>query len=265
MAMSTRTVNGTTLSYQERGTGRPALVLLHGFPLDWRVWDAQVTALSDRHRVIAPDLRGFGKSPSTTSITMESIADDVHALLESLGALPMIVGGLSMGGYAALAYARKYPQDLKGLVLVDTRSGADTPEGKQGRQKMIELVNAHGATAVADQMFPKMLAPDSATKRPGVAKRLRDIMENAPPKTIATALAAMRDRPDYTGDLKNIKVPTLIIVGEHDAITPPPMAEAMHREIAGSQLVLVKGAGHMTPMEQPEQVNEALRKFVGSI
>src|SRR5215218_4015337 len=135
--MPQRSVNGTTLNYLEQGTGTP-LVLLHGFPLDSRIWREQIAALSDRFRVIAPDLRGFGQSKSDDAFTMQSLADDVHALLADRGALPAILGGLSMGGYVALAYAKKYPSDLRGLALIDTKAEADTPEGKQGRQKMIE-------------------------------------------------------------------------------------------------------------------------------
>ena len=134
--MPQRSVSGTTLDYEEQGTGMP-LVLLHGFPLDSRIWREQLAALSDRFHVIAPDLRGFGQSKSSDTFTMESLADDVHALLADLQALPCILGGLSMGGYVALAYAKKYPTDLRGLVLIDTKAEGDTAEGKAGREKMI--------------------------------------------------------------------------------------------------------------------------------
>jgi pimeloyl-ACP methyl ester carboxylesterase len=265
--MPARNVNGTSISYEESGTasGGAPIVLLHGFPLDSRVWKAQRDALSKTHRVITPDLRGFGKSPSADAFTMESVADDVHALLSDLGMLPVILGGLSMGGYAALAYAKKYPTDLKGLILVDTRAEADTPDGRQGRDKMIESVRAKGSPAAAEAMMPKMLAPDTPTKMPDVARELRTIMEAQPPRTIENALVALRDRPDFCKDLPSIAVPTLILVGEADAITPPAMAETLNKNIPSSQLVVIKNAGHMTPMEQPEQVNRAIRDFVGKL
>ena len=263
--MPARNVNGTSISYEECGSGSPPIVLLHGFPLDARVWSAQRDALSKNNRIITPDLRGFGKSSSADTFTMESIADDVHALLQHLAALPVILGGLSMGGYAALAYAKKYPTDLKGLILIDTRAEADTPEGREGRQKMIDAVRAKGSVAAAEAMMPKMLAPDTPTKSPDVARALRTIMESQPPRTIENALVALRDRPDYRKDLPSIAVPTLILVGELDAITPPAMAETLKKNIRNSQLVVIPAAGHMTPMEQPEDVNRAIGDFVRTI
>ena len=263
--MPARTVNGASIHYQEQGQGELAIVLLHGFPLDSRVWKAQVEALSGRHRVIAPDLRGFGRSASADAFTMESVADDVHALLADLGALPAVLGGLSMGGYAALAQAKKYPTDLKGLMLIDTRAEADTPEGREARQKMIELVRQKGSAAVAEAMMPKMLAAGTAATSPAVVRELGAIMESQPPRTIENALVAVRDRPDFRDDLASIAVPTLVLVGEADAITPPAMSETMHKNIPNSKLVKIAGAGHMTPMEQPEAVNRAIRDFVGSI
>jgi pimeloyl-ACP methyl ester carboxylesterase len=240
------------------------LVLLHGFPLDRRVWEAQVEELSRDARVITPDLRGFGQSKSNGPFTIEALADEVHALLADIGALPAVIGGLSMGGYVALAYAKKYPKDLRGLVLIDTKADADTTEGRAARDKMIALVREKGSAAVAEQMMPKMMAPDADKQRPAVAKQLRAIMDACPPLTIAHALAAMRDRPDRTGDLPSTPVPTLVIVGEHDAITPPDKAQAIVKDVPGAQLVTVRGAGHMSPMEQPQQVNDALRRFLST-
>lgn len=268
MAIKTQSVNGITLSYQERGRGARNVALLHGFPLDSRMWEQQLAALGDApggYRVVAPDLRGFGQSRSETPFTIESLADDVHALLSAVGALPTVLVGLSMGGYVALAYAKKYSADLRGLVLVDTKAEGDTTEGKTGRQKMIDLVRKEGSKAVADQMRPKMLAKDAAEQRPQQAQALRRNMESCPPKTIEHALAAMRDRPDRSSELSSIKVPTLVVVGESDAITPPDVAQAMSKKIAGAELVTIRGAGHMSPMEQPEQVNRALRAFLERI
>jgi pimeloyl-ACP methyl ester carboxylesterase len=170
-----------------------------------------------------------------------------------------------MGGYTALALAKKYPADARALILIDTKAEADTPEGKEGRQKMIELVKRSGAAAVAEQMLPKLLATDAPTKRPAVANRLREMMEACPPETIAHALAAMRDRPDRSGELTAIKVPTLILVGEEDQPTPVKSAEAMHAKIGGSELVVIAAAGHMTPLEQPELVSRAIRQFAAKL
>jgi pimeloyl-ACP methyl ester carboxylesterase len=262
--MPTKLIKGTTFHYLDRGHGMP-VVLVHGFPLDSRIWEAQVEALSDRYRVIAPDLRGFGQSSSNDPFTIESLADDLHALLKEIGALPAVLAGLSMGGYVALAFAKKYPRDLRGLALIDTRAEGDTEQGKQNRNKMIQLVREKGAKAVADDMFPEMIADDTVKHRQDVAHKLRRIMESQSRKTIENALVAMRDRPDFTSELHNIPVPTLILVGEHDAITPPGLSEAMSKLIRHPTLTTIRRSGHMSPMEQPEDVTTALRRFLESL
>ena len=247
--------------YVERGHGLP-VVLLHGFPLDGRIWDAQLAALSDRFRVIVPDLPGFGRSSVDQPFTIESLADDLRQLLIQIQALPGVLGGLSMGGYVSLAYITKYPSDLLGLMLIDSRAEADTPEAKQNRDKMIQTVRAAGAKAIADQMLPKLLAPSADRRRPGVAATLRQIIEACPPRTIEYALAALRDRRDYCGNLPSIAVPTLIIAGEEDVLTPPALAHAMAKKIPHANVAIIPDSGHMTPMEQPDRVNAAMREFL---
>ena len=252
------------LPYTDRGRGDP-VVFLHGFPLDRRIWDAQAAKLSDHHRVLAPDLRGFGQSRRSDPFTIESLADDTHLFLEQLAASPCVLAGLSMGGYVALAYARKYPEDLRGLILVDTKAEADTPQAKEGRAKMIDLARTSGAKAVAEEMLPKMLSNATQQNRPDVVKTLRAMMGDCSPQAIEYALAAMRDRPDRTPELPGIKTPTLIIVGESDAITPPEVAERMQKAIPGATREVIRGAGHMAPLEQPEQVNRAIERFMASL
>lgn len=259
--MSEKSINGTTLSYDERGSGLP-VVFLHGFPLDRRIWKDQIDALSKQHRVIAVDLRGFGQSKSNTAFTMKSLAEDICSLLRAINATSCVLGGLSMGGYVALAFAKEYQKDLRGLMLIDTRAEGDTAEGKAGRQKMIALARTSGSKAVADQMMPKMLAPGTPKNRPAVARELQRIMEACPSLTIEHALAAMRDRDDQTAFLPSISVPTLILVGQEDAITPPKMAEAMNAQIPRSKLVVIPDAGHMSPMEKPQEVTRAMQDFL---
>ncbi len=261
--MPSETVNGATLAYEQRGEGLP-VVLVHGFPLDSRMWANQL-ALSAGYRAIAPDLRGFGRSPSNEPFTIESLADDVHALLAKIDALPCALAGFSMGGYVALAFAKKYPTDLRGLVLVDTRAGGDTAEGKVGREKSVQLVRQSGATAIADQMLPKLLVPEDQRRGPQVTHVVRQMIEACPPLTIEHALIAMRDREDYTTSLPSIAVPTLIVVGEKDAITPPEMSRAMHEAIPRSRLAVIPDAGHMSPLENPDEVNRALQEFLRSL
>ncbi len=262
--MPTRNVRGTTLFYGDVGKG-PPLVLVHGFPLDSRMWEAQVAGLSDSHRVITPELRGFGQSKCEDAFTLESLADDLHALLAELGALPCTLAGLSMGGYVSLAYARKYPADLQALILVDTRAEADATPAREGRDKMIAMVRKSGACAIADEMMGKLIADETVCHRPQVVSKLRDIMENCPPATIEHALKAMRDRPDQIENLASIPVPTLILVGDSDRITPIQSAEAMKQRIPRSRLEVIRGAGHMSPMEQPTQVTREMQKFLRDV
>lgn len=261
--MPTQTINGTAFNYTEKGQG-PALVLLHGFPLDHRIWEAQVEGLSGQYRVIAPDLRGFGQSNSTEPFTLASQAEDLCGLLRKLGALPCVLAGLSMGGYIALEFVHKYPMDLRGLALVDTKAEGDTAEGKEARNKMAETARTKGSKAVSEQMMPKMLAPITHRDKPQVVQQLRSIMESCPAKTIEHACLAMRDRTDHTANLPSIPVPTLIIVGDSDAIIPVATAQAMRKSIPHAQLVVIPAAGHLTTMEQPQAVNDALRRFVDS-
>ena len=259
--MPTQRVNGSTMHYLDQGRGSP-LVLLHGFPLDGRMWAGQVEPLAATHRVIVPDFRGFGQSPPAGGFTMESLADDVHELMAQLHAVPFVLAGLSMGGYVALAYARKYAPDLRALVLLDTKAEPDTPDGKAGREKMIQLAQEKGSAAVGDAMLPRLLPADVIKNRPQIVKKLREMTDQTSPITIQHALAAMRDRPDQTEMLASIAVPTLVITGDADVITPPEVCEAMQRKIPNSQLAIIKGAGHMTTMEQPEQVNRAMLTFL---
>jgi 3-oxoadipate enol-lactonase len=249
------------LEFRERGRGDP-LVLLHGFPFDGRMWDAQLDGLSARFRVIVPDLPGFGRSQPPRPFTVASAAAEVRALLADLDALPCILGGLSMGGYTALEFAHQFPADLAGLLLVDTRCDADTPEGQENRNRMIQIALEKGAGPIADVMEPKLLPP---TADPDLRRRLREMMLATPPRTIAHCLAALRDRADSTPRLAAIEVPTLVVVGELDGITPPSVAQVMVEGIAGARLAVIAGAGHMTPMEQAGEVNRIVEEFGGWI
>jgi pimeloyl-ACP methyl ester carboxylesterase len=186
-------------------------------------------------------------------------------LAQELRLEPFVLAGLSMGGYVALAYMRKYPRTLRALILLDTKAEGDTAEGREGREKMIKLVREKGSAAVGEAMQPKLLSPDTIKNKPQIVKSVREMTDGNPPITIEHALAAMRERPDQTGILGSIAIPTLIIVGDADAITPPAVSEGMQRAIPRSQLNIIRGAGHMTPLEQPEQVNAALSRFLAEL
>jgi 3-oxoadipate enol-lactonase len=262
--MPTLTIGGTPLYYEDKGKGAP-VVLLHAFPVNSEMWEAQIEALSVRHRVIAPDFRGFGQSAACGPFTMESLADDVQTLLMKLSTGPVILGGLSMGGYVALAFAEKYQALLRGLMLIDTKAEADDAKAKEGRGKMIELARSQGGAAVGEAMQSKLLSADALANKPLLVKKLRGLTDGTAAQTIEFALGAMRDRPDRSEVLKSLAVPVLIVVGDGDVVTPPTGAEAMRKLALKAELVVIQGSGHLTAMEQPEQLNSAMERFVSRV
>lgn len=259
--MPSQQINGCAFHYREAGSGQP-VVLVHGFPLSSHIFESQIEVLSKSYRVIAPDLRGFGQSSSTDRFSINSLADDLHTLLSRISALPCVLGGLSMGGYVAEAFYRKYSGDVSKLILLNTKADADSPAAKDARNKMIELCRKGGAPAVAKEMLPKMLSPETIERRSDLVDKVVKLMESQPAKTIEHALEALRDRDDQTQLLGKISVPTLIITGDGDQITGPLVAQPMHDAIKGSKLVVIPHAGHLSTMENPAAVSEAILSFL---
>ena len=253
-------IQGANWAFSDEGAGK-ALMLVHGFPLDRRLWSGVAADLKE-FRVITVDLPGFGQSTLGKGFTIESLADGLATLVESPKLGPLTLAGLSMGGYIAEAFASKYESSLDRLVLVDTKAEADNPQQKQGRDKMIDMVRTGGSKAVADDMLGKMLSPETIRTSPQLVRELRNMMEAVPPKTIEIALAALRDRADYVSVLQRLKVPVMIIVGKDDVIAPPSLAETMQKAAAGSKLEVIPAAGHLAPLEQPNAVADALRRFM---
>ena len=256
-------VNDIRMAYQAKGDAEPkALLLVHGFPLDSGMWEAQLAGLADQAFVIAPDLRGHGKSDALTGpYSMDQHADDLAALLDQLLVQKAVIAGLSMGGYVALAFWRRYPQRVAGLALVDTRANADTQDARAGRTATAERVRERGVSVLAEEMMPRLLSPENLGNEQ-IAGRLREIILRQPAEGMIGALTAMRDREDSTATLPAINVPTVVIVGEHDVITPPEVAVALAKEIPDARSVVVVNAGHMSPMENPREVNMALSELL---
>lgn len=259
------TVNGVSLAVEVRGNG-PAVLFVHGYPLDRTLWTAQVSGL-DGFRVIAPDLRGLGLSDAPDlGYSMPTYADDLAALLEALQVDEVVLVGLSMGGYVAFEFLRRHRERVRALVLFDTRADADAPDVRRARDLQSSLAREHGAGAVAEQMLPRMLAPTAAQSMPHVVARVRDMMLAAPVAGIAGALAAMRDRNDASALLATLDdLPTMVVVGEEDALTPVDLARGMASAIPGARLEVVPGAGHLPPIEAPGAVNALLLDFLKSL
>src|ERR1041384_5253784 len=258
-------VNDIQMAYTEAGAGRP-VVLIHGYPFNRSLWNEQVAALSGSYRVIAPDLRGFGESDSSDgSSTMNRMAQDVAALLDHLGVPRATFGALSMGGYVTLAFYKQFASRVRALILADTRAQADTEEAKQTRAQQAEKALAAGMAGIADAMLPKLLTPETVSKRPEVVKRVRDMMLKTKPQGAASALLGMAEREDLSEVISSIRVPTMIVVGREDAITPAADSEKMQSKIASSRLVVIENAGHVSNLEQTEQFNFALLRFLDRV
>jgi 3-oxoadipate enol-lactonase len=241
------------------------LVLLHAFPYDSQMFAEQVAGLGDVANVLTPDLPGFGSEPVIPGVSLELIADLTAVILDRHSISKAVVGGVSMGGYAAMAFARKYPQRLSGLILADTRAEADDESAKANRAKAIELVQTQGVAAFIETQLPKLISPASQSAQPQFAERVRTLAKRQSPEGVSAALAMLRDRPDARPGLAQVTCPTLIVVGEDDAITPPALADAMKAIIPHATLVRIPNAGHLANWERPAEFNSAVRAFLKTI
>ncbi|HET9425357.1 MAG TPA: alpha/beta fold hydrolase [Gemmatimonadaceae bacterium] len=257
-------VSDNALAHADVGRGLP-VVLLHAFPLNRTMWEPQIAALFGECRCIAPDLRGFGDSPKSGPFSMDQYADDVVTLLDAIQVEQAVVAGLSMGGYVALAMWRRHRERIRALVLADTRAGADTAEGRQKRDELIGVARAEGAAGVAKRQITGLIGKSTREKQPELVDRIQGMMTAESTEGIIGGLEAMKGRPDSTPMLAEIDVPTLIVVGDEDVVTPIKEARAMHEAIRGSRLEVVPGAGHLSNLERPAAFNAALSDFVGSL
>jgi 3-oxoadipate enol-lactonase len=261
------TVDSRRIEYLDTGGAGVPVLLVHAFPLRARMWEPQLESLGERWRFIAPDLMGFGNSDApddASGYSVDSFADDLKALLDELGIDRVVLVGLSLGGYVALAFLRRYRSVVSALVLADTRSEADAPEAIEKRTNQQGTVREQGPGALTEGLLGALLGEPTREKKPDVVETVRTLMEN-PPAGYVGALEAMKGRPDSTPDLASIDVPTLIVVGENDTLTPPELSRRMHEHIGGSRLVVIPEAGHLSNLEAPEAFNGALAEFLSSL
>lgn len=259
-------IDGREMSWREAGAGE-ALVLMHGFPFDSRMWEPQLGHLPDGWRGIAPDLRGFGDSAGTAeeAYSMDMLADDVAALLSHLGIRHAVVCGLSMGGYVAFALHRRHPALVRALVLADTRAGADSADARKNRLETAERVRREGRGPIVDSMLPKLLSDETRAQRPEVGVRVKSMMEATTPETMIRASLGMAGRPSAEPQLRDINVPVLVVVGAEDVITDRGEAQLLTRAIRGAQIEVIQGAGHVSNMECPDVFNQALHRFLAGL
>ncbi|MFJ3215482.1 alpha/beta fold hydrolase [Kitasatospora sp. NPDC086801] len=257
----------SAVSVRESGTGTP-LVLLHAFPLNAAMWSAQLDALpgltGDEARVLAPDQRGFGGTElGADEPSLDLVADDLALLLDAAGIGRAVVGGLSMGGYVALAFARRHPDRLAGLLLANTRATADTDAVRANRERIAAAVTARDSVRLLldEQVAAGQLGPDSRH----LVERVQSLVAAASPAAVAWAHRAMAARPDALDVLAGLRVPTAVVAGAQDALVAPEEAELMLRARPDAELTVIPGAGHLSALEAPEAFNTAVRDLLARV
>jgi 3-oxoadipate enol-lactonase len=258
-------LSGIELAMVDKGAG-PVVLLVHAFPLDHRMWDAQIEALAASFRVLAPDLRGFGRSDVTGGrVGIPLFADDLAAALDALGIVtPVALAGLSLGGYVALAFWQAYAHRLRALVLCDTRAAADPPEVAAARAATADRVLTDGAEFLAQAMLPRLFSPQTVAGRPEIVESIRGNILSHDPRGIAAAARGMAVRADMTASLARIRCPTLVIVGRDDAISPPGEMRAIADAIPAAHFQEIADAGHLSAVEQPDRVSRAMVDFLSN-
>mgnify|MGYP000400979838 CR=1 FL=1 len=255
-------VEGRSLVVDVAGSGAP-LLFVHGFPLSAEMWYPAIDALAGQHRCIAPDLRGHGRSDAWPAADIATHAADLATVLDAVGEhRPVVLIGLSMGGIIGFEFFRRYRARLRALVLVDTRANAETPEGVAAREAVALAALRDGSQTAADGMIDRLFAPTA----PADLKRYwHGVMARTPPIGVAAAARALATRPDSQPTLARIDCPTLIVVGQHDVITPPDVLRQIHAGVSGSRFEVIANAGHMPPVEQPEAFVSVVRRFLAEL
>lgn len=263
-------VGSRTIAYLDSvpgGTDLRTIVLLHAFPLGAGMWEPQIRSIPPGWRLLTPDLRGFGGTtdPTDGEPSMDDYAKDVIDLLGELGVSRAVVGGCSMGGYATFALLRRAPHMVEGVVLADTRLGADSPEGRANRRAMLALVDREGASGVVREMMPKLLGPTTRAENATVEPTVRRFIKQQSPEALRGAIRRMMERSDATATAAAVRVPTLVVVGSEDELTPVAEAERIAETVPGARLVVIPSAGHLPNLEQPEAFNAALVGFLRTL
>ncbi|MEU1849429.1 alpha/beta hydrolase [Streptomyces sp. NPDC019990] len=254
-----------SLSYEDKGpdTHRVPLLLVHGHPFDRTMWAPQLDAFSTTRRVIAPDLRGYGASPTSPALPdFSAFARDIEALLDELGVASCVLAGLSMGGQIVMDCYRLFPDRVRGLVLADTFPAAETPQGVHARDAMADRLLREGMRGYADEVLERMVAPYAPAE---VKAHVHRMMTATSPEGAAAALRARARRPGYQDLLTRVSVPALVVVGADDTYTPVSDARAMHAALPDSALHVIEGTAHMPNLERPDAFNTALRAFLARV
>ncbi len=260
--MPTLSLQGRSYFYEDRGDGVP-LLLFHGFPFTSQSFWPQLDSPPQGVRLLVPDHRGFGQSaPAPGVSTMEAMAEDGLALLDALGIQSALVGGVSMGGYVAIALTRLDPGRVKGLVLIDTQSTADDEAGRARREASALDVEKNGGEGLVRAMLPKVMAAGVSAQ---TRARVEKVMLAQSAQAVASASRGMASRIDGKDILSRFSGPCSIIVGAEDEVTPVEKAKVMHSLVGGSTLEVIEGAGHLSNLERPKEFLALIEHFVGAV
>ena len=257
------TIGDRRVGYDSHGSGIP-LLLIHAFPLNRTMYAEQNKDLAKSARVLTFDAPGVGNS-EPAEVSIDGLAELAVGLLDALQIQSAVIGGVSMGGYAALAFARLYPDRLRGLILADTRAAADSEEGRRGRQEMADVALSQGAGAVAERMLPRVLGATTLKRRRKVVDRVRSMIESTAPESIAALSLALGRRSDSTPLLSQIQAPTLVVTGAEDALTPATEAREWGSKIRLAKVVEIPEAGHLANLEAPERFNAVVKEFLEGV
>jgi 3-oxoadipate enol-lactonase len=259
-------VDNVHVCYEDYGNNEPVVIFIHGFPFDKSSWQPQMDFLKTFNRVIAYDIRGFCRSTTEDmKASIDLFAADLIGLMDALEIKQAVICGLSMGGYIALNAIKHYPERFRGLILCDTQSIADTDEGKEKRYKTIEQIENNGLTEFADAYMKNVFAESTLEQKKDTVEHIRSIVLNTPVSTIARTMSAIAQRIETSSSLENINVPTLILCGNEDKLTPPEQSWYMHEHIKNSELHIIPGAAHLSNLEQPDVFNQHMRKFLDKL
>lgn len=261
------TINKISVSYNDEGLNEaPVIIFIHGFPLNKSMWNKQLKALKDNYRVIAYDIRGHGKTDvGTLDFSIDLFVKDLLGFMDALKIKKTIICGLSMGGYIALNAIENHPERFTALILSDTNCTADTPEAKEKRMNTIQSIKENGVEKLANDLLPNLFAPESFITNSKEIVAVKEMIVNTTKESLYKSLNALANRKETCSKLEEIKVPVLILVGKEDKITPPEAAKAMHEKIDIALLSIINKAGHLSNLENPEEFNSHLKKFVDTI
>lgn len=256
-------VNGTKICYDDFGKGLESIIFLHGFPFDKSSWKPQVDFLKNTYRVIALDIRGFGKSSAgTDKMSMNLFAEDLIKFMDALEIKTAVVCGLSMGGYILLNAANRFPERFSALIFADTQCIADTQEAKEGRAKTIAQIEKEGTEKFTENFLKAVFHPDTIGNEKELVDNIKGVIKNNPPEIIISGLQALASRDETCSSLSKISVPVLILCGKQDTVTPAAQSEYLNKNIKDSFIHLIDNAGHLSNLEKADEFNHYLSYFI---